>query len=120
INSGGSLIASGGEPFRNPLYRTPDGRWLDLAAYLQAVGSPPPQGSFAPPWMPTISPSKEQFTAGSGLRVPVARGRGLFSSSASSGRCRVIGDLLSPAATLRARTVKIPSTHKAKINTTPR
>ena len=29
INAGGSLMASGGEPFRNPLYRTPDGRWLD-------------------------------------------------------------------------------------------
>ncbi len=34
-NAGGSLMASGGEPFRNPLYRTPDGRWLDSAAYLQ-------------------------------------------------------------------------------------
>ena len=37
-NAGGSLMASGGEPFRNPLYRTPDGRWLDFADYLQTVG----------------------------------------------------------------------------------
>ena len=98
--AGGSLMASGGEPFRKPLYRTPDGRWLDSAAYLQTIGSPPPQGPFAPPPIPTVSPSKEQYTAASGVRVPLARSRNLFSSSFSSGRYRVIGDLLLPAATL--------------------
>ena len=72
INTGGSLMASGGEPFRNPLYRTPDGHWLDSAAYLQAVGSPPPQGPFTPPPIPTISPSKEQYTAS--FRGPRAGG----------------------------------------------
>ena len=100
VNSGGSLMASGGEPFRNPLYRAPDGRWLDSAAYLQATGSPPQQGPFTPPSIPTISPSKEQYTASSGVRVPVSHNRGIFSSSFSLGPYRVIGDLLLPAATL--------------------
>jgi hypothetical protein len=86
VNAGGSLMASGGEPFRSPLYRAPDGRWLDFASYVQAVGSPPSQGSFTPPFMPTVSPGKEQFIASSGIRVPVTRGRGLSSISASSGR----------------------------------
>jgi len=100
VNNGGMLIASGGEPFLDPLYLTPDGQWLDAAAYLQAVGTPPPQGSFTRPPIPTISPSKEQYTTTSGLRVPVARNRGLVSSSFSAGGYRVIGDLLLPAATL--------------------
>ena len=105
VNAGGSLMASGGEPFRSPLYRAPDGRWLDFASYVQAVGSPPSQGSFTPPFMPTVSPGKEQFIASSGIRVPVTRGRGLSSISASSGRYRVIGDLLAPAATLYVNSV---------------
>ncbi|HEV2446431.1 MAG TPA: hypothetical protein VGS58_10935, partial [Candidatus Sulfopaludibacter sp.] len=78
----------------------PDGRWLEAAAYQQTVGSPPPQGAFTPPQIPTISPAKEQFTNSLGLRVPVPHGRGLFSFSNSSGRYRTIGDLLSPAATV--------------------
>ena len=105
INGGGSLMASGGEPFRNPLYLTPDGRWLDATAYLQAVGSPPAQGKFPVPYLPTISPSKEQYTANSGVRVPVAQGRGLFSNPFSGERYRVIGDLLLPAATMYVASV---------------
>jgi len=104
VNTGGMLIASGGEPFLDPLYLTPGGHWLDWAAYLQSVGAPPPQGSFTPPPIPTVSPSNEQYTTASGLRVPVPRSRGLFSSSFSAGGYRVIGDLLSPAATLYAGT----------------
>jgi uncharacterized protein (TIGR03437 family) len=100
VNRGGTLMASGGEPFRDPLYRTPDGRWLDSAAYVQAVGTPPPQGPFTPPPIPTLSPSKEQYTTASGVRVPIARSRGLFSSSYDLSRYRVIGDLLLPSATL--------------------
>ncbi|HEY4361074.1 MAG TPA: choice-of-anchor D domain-containing protein [Bryobacteraceae bacterium] len=100
VYGGGGLMASGGQPFRDALYRTPDGRWLDAAAYLQAVGSAPPQGPYVPYSIPTISPAKEQYTNAAGFRVPVARGRGLFSYSASSGRYRVIGDLLAPAATI--------------------
>src|SRR5258708_32103994 len=91
VNAGGSLIASGGEPFRNPLYRAPEGRWLDSASYNQAVGSPPSQGPFTSPRIATISPGKEQFITSSGLRVPVARSRGISSISVSSGRYRVIG-----------------------------
>ena len=102
VGAGGGLMASGGEPFRDPLYLTPAGQWLDANAYLQAVGSPPPQGSFTPPPIPTVSPSKEQYTASSGVRVPIARGRGIFSTYMLSGRYRVIGDLLAPAATLYA------------------
>jgi uncharacterized protein (TIGR03437 family) len=103
LDSGGTLMASGGEPFRSPLYLAPDGRWLDSASYVQALGTPPPQGtSFYTPFIPTVSPKGEQYTAGSGVRVPVVRGRGLFTSSLffAAGRCRVIGDLLFPAATL--------------------
>jgi hypothetical protein len=105
VNAGGSLMATGGEPFRSPLYRAPDGRWLDSSSYVQTVGSPPPQGPFTSPYMPTVSPAKEQFIASSGIRVPVTRGRGLSSMSGSSGRFRVIGDLLAPAATLYVNTV---------------
>ena len=47
-----------------------------------------------------ISRPKSSTLPTSGVRVPVARSRGLFSSSFSSGRYRVIGDLLLPAATL--------------------
>jgi uncharacterized protein (TIGR03437 family) len=107
VNSGGGLMASGGAPFSDPLYLAPNGQYLDAAAYLQAVGSAPPQGPFTPPSIPTISPpSTEQYTTSSGLQMPVPRGRGLFSSSFSaSGRYRVIGDLLTPAATLYFNTV---------------
>jgi len=34
---GGSLMASGGEPFRDPMYRSTDGRWVTKSAALQAV-----------------------------------------------------------------------------------
>lgn len=100
VKAGGSLMASGGEPFRDALYLTPNGQWLDSAAYLQAVGSSPPQGPFTPPYIPTVSPSSEQYTTSSGIRIPVPRGRGLFSSSFSSGRYSVIGDLSAPTATI--------------------
>ena len=100
VASGGALMASGGQPFFDPLYLAPGGQWLDAVAYQQATGSPPPQGAFTPPQIPTVSPSSEQFTSGSGLRVPVPHSRGLFSSSNSTGRYRVIGDLSDPAATI--------------------
>jgi hypothetical protein len=100
VTAGGALLASGGQPFRDPLYLTPDGQWLDAAAYQQSTGSSPPQGPFTPPQIPTMSPSEEQFISSSGLRVPVPHGRGLFSQPGSTGRYRVIGDLSNPAATI--------------------
>jgi hypothetical protein len=98
--AGGSLMASGGEPFRDPLYLTPDGKWLDFTAYQQAVGSPPPQGPLSPPYIETLSPWYKQYTNRSGFRVPIARPRGLINGQDSNGRYRVIGDLLAPAATM--------------------
>jgi uncharacterized protein (TIGR03437 family) len=101
VSQGGSLMASGGPPFSDALYLTPGGQWLDSAAYLQAVGSSPPQGSFTPPYITTLSPaSQEQYTNSAGLQVPIARNRGIFSMSYDIGRYRAIGDLLAPAATL--------------------
>ena len=99
VSAGGNLMASGGQPFRDPLYLTPGGQWLDYAAYTTAVGSAPPQGAFTPPTIVTISPAKEQYTGSSGLQYPVPRGRGIYPVGSSS-RYRVIGDLLAPAATL--------------------
>jgi hypothetical protein len=101
VTAGGSLMASGGPPFSDPLYLTPGGQWLDSAAYLQAAGSSPPQGPFTQPYITTVSPpSQEQYTNSAGLQVPIARNRGIFSESYDTGRYRVIGDLLAPAATL--------------------
>ncbi len=93
-----SLMASGGEPFRDPLYLTPDGKWLDAAAYQATVGTPPAQGPFMPPFCETLSPWYMQYTTSSGLRVPIVHVRGITSEPA--GRTSIIGDLLSPAATL--------------------
>ncbi|MEI9970732.1 MAG: choice-of-anchor D domain-containing protein [Ignavibacteriota bacterium] len=109
VAGGGAMMASGGVPFRDPLYLTPGGQWLDSAAYLQTVGSPPPRNSFTAPPIPTVSPSKEQYTAANGLRVPIARPRGIFSTSMSTGRYRVIGDLLTPAATLYFNSFSFPT-----------
>jgi hypothetical protein len=78
---GGNLMASGGEPFRNPL-----------------AGSTPPDG-FAPPTIETLSPWYKQYTNSAGLHIPIARGRGLTASPDPQGRYRVIGDVLAPAAT---------------------
>ena len=101
VAAGGSLMASGGPPFSDPLYLTPGGQWLGSAAYLQAVGSSPPQGPFTLPYITTLSPaSQEQYTNSAGLQVPIARNRGIFSMADAIGRYRVIGDLLAPAATL--------------------
>jgi hypothetical protein len=108
VGSGGALMASGGQPFFDPLYLAPGRQWLDAAAYQQATGSPPPQGAFTPPQIPTVSPSTQQFTTASGLRVPVPLGRGLFSSTNSVGRYRVIGDLSDPAATIYVNTNPAP------------
>jgi uncharacterized protein (TIGR03437 family) len=103
VLNGGSLMASGGPPFSDPLSLTPSGQWLDANAYQQAVGSPPPQGPYFIQFeIPTVWPAREQYTNSAGLQVPVARNRGIFSSSNSIGRYRVIGDLLSPAATIFA------------------
>ncbi|HLN00860.1 MAG TPA: hypothetical protein VK335_16345 [Bryobacteraceae bacterium] len=35
LTSGGTLMASGGEPFRDPLYLTANGQWLDQNGWLQ-------------------------------------------------------------------------------------
>ena len=59
VTAGGSLMASGGPPFSDALYLTPTGQWLDSAAYLQAVGSSPPQGPFTPPFITTLSPASQ-------------------------------------------------------------
>ena len=99
VNAGGTLMASGGQPFRDPLYLTPGGQWLDYAAYSSSVGSAPSQGIFTIPTLVTLSPAKEQYTDSSGLRFPVPRGRGIFAGGINS-RYRVIGDLLAPAATI--------------------
>src|SRR5271170_312952 len=56
VNSGGGILASGGEPFQNPLYLAPNGSYLDAAAYQAAVGSASPQGPFMVPDLPTLSP----------------------------------------------------------------
>jgi len=100
LNFGANLMASGGEPFRDPLYLTPDGNWLDAAAYQAALGTAPPQAFGAPPHFGTLSPSSEQFTNSAGLRVPIPRGRGISAVSDQDGRCRFIGDFQSPAATV--------------------
>ncbi len=79
LSAGGGIMASGGEPFRDPLYLTPGGQWLDSAAYQAALGTPPPQGPFHIQPVETLSPSYKQYTNSAGLRVPIARWRG-FSS----------------------------------------
>src|SRR5215467_726484 len=71
---GGNVMSSGGEPFRNA-------------------------GPFLAPSVETLSPWYKQYTNSAGLRVPIARGRGLTAMPDPQGRYRVIGDLLSPAAT---------------------
>lgn len=100
LASGGALMATGGQPFQDPLYLGPNGQWLDAAAYQKAVGSPPPQGPFTPPIVETLSPWYKQFVNSAGQRVPIARGRGLSATVDPDGRYRVIGDLLAPSATL--------------------
>lgn len=71
LNFGANLMASGGEPFPDPLYLTPDGNWLDSAAYQAALGTAPPQAFGAPPHFGTLSPSSEQVTNSAGFRVPI-------------------------------------------------
>src|SRR4051794_20547530 len=71
LTGGGSLMASGGEPFRDPLYLTADGKWLNAEAYRTKVGSPPPYPSLIPPNFETLYPSRKQYTNSSGLRVPI-------------------------------------------------
>jgi hypothetical protein len=98
VSGGGSLMASGGQPFRDALYLTPGGTWLDYPAYVQAAGSPPHQGSFTAPYIATISPAAQQYVDSSGLYLPVARYRGIFTPGEF--RYHVIGDVLAPAATI--------------------
>ncbi|HEY1337987.1 MAG TPA: hypothetical protein VGF59_10780, partial [Bryobacteraceae bacterium] len=101
VAGGGTLMATGGEPFRVPLYLSPSGKWLDSAAYQSETGSPAPaEGPFFPPVIETLSPAYKQYTNSLGLRVPIARWRGLSSTPNPAGRYRAIGDLLAPAATL--------------------
>jgi uncharacterized protein (TIGR03437 family) len=99
VTSGGSIMASGGEPFQDPLYLAPNGSYLDAAAYQAAVGSPPPQGAFFVPSIPTLSPWYAQYTTSSGPRVPIVGQRGI-ASCGNNPRTRVIGDVLAPAATI--------------------
>jgi uncharacterized protein (TIGR03437 family) len=94
-NAGGGLMASGGEPFQDPLYLAPNGSYLDATAYQAAVGSPPPQGPLMVPFIPTLSPWYTQYTTSSGTRVPIIGGP-------VNGRTRVIGDILAPAATINS------------------
>ncbi len=98
VSSGGSFLGSGGEPFQDPLYLAPNGSYLDATAYQAAVGSPPPQGPFTVPYIPTLSPWYMQYTTSSGTRVPIVNGRGI--TSPCGARTRVIGDVLAPAATI--------------------
>jgi hypothetical protein len=100
LDIGGNLMASGGQPFSDPLYLTPGGVWLDVAAYQQTIRSPPPGGTFTPSslYIETLWPWWEQYTDSS--RLPITRGRGLSAQNDGGGRFRVIGDLLSPSATL--------------------
>lgn len=100
LDAGGSLMASGGEPFRAPLYATPDGKWLDAAAYQAILGMPPPQGALSPQHYETLSPFYKQYTNGAGFRVPIVRARSISAAPASEGRFRAIGDPMAPAATL--------------------
>ncbi len=76
---GGSLMASGGEPFRNILYPGPDGTWLDAAAYAP-IWEATHGGAFhayEAPRLTTISPSSAQYTTSSGTRVPYISSRGI-------------------------------------------
>ncbi len=93
--AGGELMASGGEPFRNPLYRGPDGSWVGASGYQAATGSPPSQ-TLQYTYVPTYSPSQLQYTTVAGTRVPILTRRGLFGAFAM--RTKVIGDVLAPAA----------------------
>jgi hypothetical protein len=70
-----------------------------LRRLSQEVGSPPAEGEFLRPTIETLSPSYKQYTNSAGLRVPIARGRGLSATPDPQGRYQVIGDLLAPAAT---------------------
>jgi hypothetical protein len=99
VRSGGGIMASGGEPFQDPLYLAPNGSYLDAAAYQAAVGSPPPQGPFFIPIIPTLSPWSAQYTTSSGPRVPIVQQRGI-AACGNNPRTRVIGDILAPAATI--------------------
>ncbi len=100
VNIGGNLMASGGPPFSDPLYLTSGGVWLDAAAFQQTAGAPPPGVPSMPFNIETLSPWYQQYTTSYGLQVPITRGRGLSAQNDGSGRFRVIGDLLSPSATL--------------------
>ena len=111
--SGGSIMASGGEPFQDPLYLAPNGSYLDAAAYQAAVGSAPPQGPFTAPGIPTLSPWYTQYTTNSGSRVPIVEQRGI-ASCGSNPRTRVIGDILAPAATIYSSFLPLPPGFQAR------
>src|ERR1700683_791786 len=90
VNSGGGILASGGEPFQDPRYLAPNGSYLDAAAYRAAVGSAPPQGPFTVPALPTLSPWYAHYTTSSGPRVPIVEQRGI-AACGNNPRTRVIG-----------------------------
>ena len=85
-------MASGGEPFQDPLYLAPNGSYLDAAGYQAAVGLPPSQGPFMVPSLPTLSPWYAQYTTSSGSRLPIVQQRGIASCGFNP-RTRVIGDV---------------------------
>jgi hypothetical protein len=102
---GGGIMASGGEPFSNPLYLASNGAWLDAADYRAAGGSPgtlPQSASY----LPTLSPWYTQYVSSSGARVPIVGSRGI--AGYAGARTRVIGDVLAPAATIYSFSVPLP------------
>ena len=63
IAGGGTLMASGGEPFRDPLYLTSTGQWVDQAAFLQAL----------PPAHTVLDPTTAKLTAYLGVPETVTQ-----------------------------------------------
>ena len=53
VAAGGSLMASGGQPFRDPLYPAANGQWLDGAAILQTLA---PVNTALDPATATLTP----------------------------------------------------------------
>jgi len=86
---GGSILASGGQPFRQALYRDGAGSWYG-------------RDDFDAPVIETISPWYKQYDAlrgGHHVRIPIARPRGLTAAEETEGRYQVIGSLFDPVAT---------------------
>jgi len=63
VAAGGSLMASGGQPFRDPLYPAANSQWLDRAATLQTLA----------PANPALDPSSATLTATSLVAATVTK-----------------------------------------------